>query len=360
MDNIQALRAIAALLVVWIHWGGVCQEAFPKVVCPLILDNSFGGVGVDIFFIISGFVISLTVAKRHSGSVDFFLARIARIAPLYLVFMFYEIVRHAGLYSLKSIWNGFFYLPVFDFGAYTTPPVTVGWTLSFEMWFYLAFALFLIKLRPRQVAVVLPAFFLGSSLVAIFYTGSWFLPHFLFHPLVLEFALGCIIYQTRGWFRGPISYVFVVLGILGLVLSWPYVAVIDAPDKELGAGIAVAWARVLIWGVPCALLVAGLVGLEQSRGIVLPRFLVSMGAISYAMYLTHITVLSGMERIVRLLPSPLVGGIILYLTCIAVAWVVHVYVERPLTVRAQQLAKRIALWRSSRRESVGVLVVPES
>ncbi len=269
--------------------------------------------------------------------------------------MFYEIIRHTGRYSFQSIWNGFFYLPVFDFGAYSIPPVTVGWTLSFEMWFYLAFALFLIKLSPQKVAVVLPAFFLGSTLLAVFYTGSWFLPHFLFHPLVLEFSLGCIIYQARGWLGGPVSWLFVAFGILGLILSWPYAAVVDQPENELGAAINMAWVRVLIWGVPCAGLVAGLVGLEQSRGIILPRFLVSMGAISYSMYLTHITVLSGMEKIVRLSPSPVLGGIVLYLACIAGAWLCYLYVERPLTTFAQQLAKRITRWRASRREPDAVL-----
>jgi peptidoglycan/LPS O-acetylase OafA/YrhL len=342
VNNIQALRAIAALLVVWTHLKFTSLAALPHHPLAPWIGSSLGASGVDIFFVISGFVITMTATKRHHRPLDFFLARLARIAPLYLLLTLYEVARHPGLQSFRSVWNGIFYLPIFDTGSYTTPPVLIGWTLSFEMWFYTAFALLLIWLRPARISLFLPILFLTGAAAAHFYSGSWYFPRFAFNPMVVEFAAGSIIYQTRHYLRGAIPWVFAVIGLLALAASAPKAEALSHFGDALNPALNTAWERVLNWGFPAALLVAGAVGLEQHFKLYFPRFVVSLGTISYSLYLTHLSTLATLDRVAGRLSSPFVLVALQVVACVAVAWLCYLFVEHPLTERAQRWAKSFA------------------
>ena len=127
IENLQALRGIAALLVVWAHLKWPLTDLCPNITHNTFIKTAHGSIGVDLFFIISGFVICLTACKRHHQPLDFFLARIARVAPLYLVatigFVALNYPKFWPNPSWLSFWNGFFYLPLFDTSVYTVPPL---------------------------------------------------------------------------------------------------------------------------------------------------------------------------------------------------------------------------------------------
>ena len=346
--NIQALRGIAALLVLWAHIKFPVEALCPGKERLWWIQTAHGAIGVDLFFIISGYVISMTACKRHHHPLDFFLARIARVSPLYLAVFPFAFAHKAYVswphLPLRSAWNGIFYLPIFDWRDYTLPPLAVGWTLSFEMWFYVAFALLLYLWNPRKVARLLPLFFFAGAGVMAAYNGAWYFPRFLFHPFVLEFAFGCIVYQTQNWVKGALPWILVAVGLLYMLAFSQRTGYLGWHVELLSDRMDLAWLRVLLWGFPSALVVAGLVGLERNQRLTLPNVLVWMGGISYSLYLTHwfsVMLFAAIGKKLGLHSLPIVLAVVVTFT-ILLAWLCWKRVEQPLTKRAQGWAKRAA------------------
>jgi peptidoglycan/LPS O-acetylase OafA/YrhL len=341
VENIQALRGIAALCVVWAHLKLPLRTLCPQALDYPLIHTAFGAIGVDVFFIISGYVICLTACKHHYHSLEFFLGRIARVAPLYLVITI-PLLR-PGM-PLCTIWNGIFYLPIFDRGMYAGPPLYLGWTLSFEMWFYVAFALLLNFWTAAVVARFLPVIFFVGACVMTFYHGFWYLPHFLFHPFVLEFSFGCIVFQLQKKVLGRMSWFLLVSGAVYLLLFSRHTGYLGIHLPILNARTDLAWLRVLLWGVPSALMVAGLVGLERNYGYVLPRFLVWLGGISYSLYLTHMLAMARLTDFLNQFGLHNLYLLILLIGafCIFIGWGCWRCIERPLTSRAQRWVRAFA------------------
>ncbi|HEY9217739.1 MAG TPA: acyltransferase, partial [Phenylobacterium sp.] len=193
LPNIQGLRALAALMVAVGH----LQVLFAAV-HPALAWVGLGRAGVDLFFVISGFIMVFTTEREPPSAGRFALRRILRIVPLYwavTLAVFALAALRPGLLDAgraDPVWlaKSLAFIP-FDKGDGTMNPlVPVGWTLNYEMFFYALLALALIpplgRARYILVAVVvaalaLPGFFVsfGSDLLQ-FYT----------RPILIEFALG--------------------------------------------------------------------------------------------------------------------------------------------------------------------------
>jgi exopolysaccharide production protein ExoZ len=348
VENIQALRGIAALLVLWAHLKFPVAALSPGSERISWINTAHGAIGVDLFFVISGYVISMTACKRHHRPLDFFLARIARVAPLYLA-VFPLAFLHKAYVSWpaipwRSAWNGLFYLPIFDWNDYTLPPLAVGWTLSFEMWFYVAFALLLNVWKPTKVALLLPLLFFAGAGAMTLYHGAWYLPRFLFHPFVLEFAFGCIVFQTQNAVKAVASWLLLAGGLFYMLVFSRHTGFLGWHVDLLSQHMDWAWERVLLWGFPSALVAAGLVGLERNSHLVLPRALVWLGGISYSLYLTHwfsVMIFAALGKKLGLHDLAAVM-VVVVISTLVVAWLCWRWVEQPLTKRAQAWAKGIA------------------
>jgi peptidoglycan/LPS O-acetylase OafA/YrhL len=357
VENIQALRGIAALLVLWAHIkfpiGALCPEGYDR--SPWVQTGQ-GAIGVDLFFVISGFVISLVACKRHHRPVDFLLARVARISPLYLVFvLLFLLVKGVFMHrynSFSSVWNGIFYLPIFDMKDLSWPPGGSGWTLCFEMWFYLCFALLLCFQAPKNVATMLPFIFIVGSLCSLCYTGDWYFPTFMFHPLTLDFAFGCIIYQLQHLISGKIAGVLLLIGALWAFFITRHTGYLAYPQTAAAVYVA-AWQRTLFWGVPCAFLAAGLVGLERNRLFTMPAALVWVGGISYSLYLSYQVSMDTITAIGRHLGvhSLWLVLVVVVAGCVFNAWLCWRFIENPLSKVAQKWAKSV----SERRENASAV-----
>jgi peptidoglycan/LPS O-acetylase OafA/YrhL len=173
LDGLQVLRGVAALLVGWCHLKynlGLTHEQLVRL--PLVASD-LGAIGVDIFFVISGFVIAMTAENTGGNGRAFFAHRIARIVPLYFTVSSYMLVlivlwgvtTHeidiSQWLSFRLIFNTYAFIPIFDGPNFTSPACLNGWTLSFEMWFYVCFAA-LIKFCGGRLAgklfpVVMPS-----------------------------------------------------------------------------------------------------------------------------------------------------------------------------------------------------------
>jgi exopolysaccharide production protein ExoZ len=298
IQSVQVLRAIAALLVVLLHVSAFESKA---VVGPQLLPlfSTFGASGVDLFFVISGFVMVHTT-RYALGSAKtalvFLTKRITRIYPPYwifsaLVFLVYfffpHLIQRPDAQEIRLL-ESFLLLPQAQL-----PLLVVGWTLIHEMYFYCCFAVFL--MFPRRTLPVALGFWLaalsGVSVIPALFPGISFGPitTLIAHPLTLEFIFGCFAgLALNADIRAP--RLTAATGVIALLLGWSlhYFLTNAAP--------LAGWTRVLLLGIPYALIVYGFISREIVSPPAYPAVLGRIGDASYSIYLSHFLVVSAFSR----------------------------------------------------------------
>ena len=325
LHGIQYLRAFAALAVVFFHAAERNGFAF-----------AIGAAGVDVFFVISGFIMWVIVERRRVSPGRFLKERLRRIVPVYwlatavmvaggLAGLFPNLVLTAG-----HVTASLFFVPMRSPSSGEIWPVLVqGWTLNYEMFFYGVFAACLVlpvRLRLSVVALVfLCAVTLGFAIEsdnALFVTYT--------RPIILEFVAGMLI--GRLWLAGSIAgrlwaFALVVASLAGFLA----IAVLKLPFDEWTCGpLAIA-------------LVYGTASLERNGGISLLKLPALLGAASYSIYLWHTFAISlaakagailGLGAALTFVLSAFAG--------IAVGLCAYALVERPLQ---QGRDAALARWR---------------
>lgn len=327
-EGIQCLRALAVFMVMWAHVKFVADFGHNP-----FFATAAGASGVDVFFVISGFVISMSAERLRFDWRLFLTNRLCRIAPFYwlmsapLAVMLY-FFSHL---TWQSLLNSIVFIPLLDFHHFSSPANSFGWTLSFEFWFYTFFAVLMAILGARALVVMAPLMAILCLIVGIGYRGAWITPSFLFHPLTLEFAAGSVIYQIR---RLCGAKTMAISALLMLALGWMVLQ-----TQSLGwqfnvlASPALGFKRACIWGGFGAALVTLAVSVDNLQLIRWPRWAVSLGDCSYSMYLLQpycllISIVSGTVfwiSVPLFITSVIVGGIVL-----------SKRVEMPLTRWARQ------------------------
>ena len=296
--SIQALRAVAALLVVLYHafelWGLRVDPAAPGV------KWTNGAAGVDVFFAISGFVMVIS-SRRLVGKPGAWLVflwhRVIRIVPLYWLLTTLKILGVVLLPGIiirtsvdfYSVAASYLFLPVVDTAGNFRPVLPVGWTLTYEFLFYLFFAAAL-ALRVDVLRINVSALGLVAG-VALFRTETWPDWTILFSTIVLEFVFGVVLarWTLRGFRLPPaIAAALVLCGFI-VILAMPI------GSENL---------RVLSWGIPAFAIVAGAVSLEPLVAHALPRWLLALGDASYSIYLSHGFVLPALMLLIGRFVSP--------------------------------------------------------
>lgn len=329
--GLQGLRFVAASLVVAMHASLYMAQRTQGLATADYWQA--GGFGVDIFFVISGFVMGYTspvsgpwgrlnVAEAWA----FLLRRLVRIVPMYWL---YTLAKLAVLLLLPSLalrnsldpshlLASFAFWPHRDAAGAFFPLLQVGWTLNFEMLFYAVYALALLWRLPALPWTLL----CYAALVGLAQWGgadsAW---AFWAQPLFLEFALGLALASLRA----PLERLGPVLGLGLAALGWALWAV---------GWPAPAWAAVLASGLPALLIVAGTLGLEPwFRQMRCAAWLNRGGDISYAIYLGHTFVVPLLVAgLVRLgWPSAAWAVLLSLLLVPLVADVIYRWVERPCT-----------------------------
>lgn len=296
LDSLQVVRALAAGAVLWEH---ALNEATAAVGATPWLGagpwRGLGAFGVDLFFVISGFIItrSLRNGGEAASPATFLRARIARVAPIYFLISLPCAAAAIGRdgFSLGPFLATFLFWPV-DGSHLATPYLQVGWTLCFEMLFYLAAAL-VVSVRHRGLAIagLLLAFAVASGLKEAGVDGP---VRFIGNPLIVEFLLGAglaaLPYRLAP--RSAIAAGLAVALAVGLLCGGVLVGLGDAPlfQHVLNGGAALR--RLLLWAPPALLLVATAAALPDWRAAnPVFRAIVKMGDASYALYLFHYSVL---------------------------------------------------------------------
>jgi len=321
LDSVQALRGIAALAVVCNH-------------IPAIENGAYG---VDLFFVISGFIVC-HVAAADPGR--FMAKRLIRVLPLYWLctIALFALAAFAPqlMGATRADWvelaKSLAFVPYLKGSGHVYPLLYLGWTLNYEMLFYVLFALSLLVApkRPQWVAVplLLTLFAIGQlvsfdSVPLRFWTA----------PIVIEFVFGILAYGI--WRRGLLAHLHPAIAVL-LAMSSMAVLVLVQPT-----GIN---ARPWQWGPPALIMFLAMLSLEGRWRV--PALWLLIGNASYSLYLTHPYVIQAFQKKVMPLdaftPTKVSLMVAAAVICCTIAVGFFKLVERPsnLWLRRRLLRRR--------------------
>ncbi len=351
LDSIQVLRAVAALLVIFCHGAGEILANHASV-SPGVWQfiNAKGLFGVDLFFVVSGFVMMHIIADKPTGAtaaMRFVSERVLRIVPLYwtttLLSVFVGLVlpalKHKNAYSVVYVLRSLFFIPSTNPSTGAPEPVLgLGWTLNYEMFFYVLIGLLLV-LGVRRVFMAVLALF--ATLVVL---GQVLAPEDIVlrswtHSIILEFGYGALLAQAlrKGWCIGAYARLaLLVAGVAGWLVAAPSNA-----DFVL---------RGVVWGLPAmAIFAAATLGRTAPS---YPRSLSLIGDASYSLYLTHLFVMRVCSLIVWHLPvAPVLQIIIFMLVFPAAAIGVSILSYRKFELPTMRMGREFL----KARQRVGVL-----
>ncbi|MCJ8517480.1 exopolysaccharide production protein ExoZ [Pseudorhizobium tarimense] len=328
--GIQYLRAFAAAAVVVFHAAERNGLHF-----------NIGAAGVDVFFVVSGFIMMVINARRPAAPMQFLRDRLLRIAPSYWIVTTIMLAgAAAGLFpnlliEPLHVLGSYLFLPVpSPNGGHLWPVLVQGWTLNYEMFFYLVFAAALLAPSGKQLplmAGVLLLLVLAGSL-----TGrDGPLLSFYTQPLILEFAGGAWLgtLWLRGKTFGPL------LGTLMIVTALAGFSTI-----ELGGFEFDAWTC----GPLAMALVAGVLALEAAKRLPNLPMMAYVGDASYSTYLWHTLALAVVTKAgTHLGLSPLTVAAAGVVAGVLIGVVAYEVVEKPIQslVKRRRLAPGQALTR---------------
>lgn len=345
--SIQFLRGVAAFLVMFHHAQSEAIQEFGfesvnRIPIP-------GGIGVDVFFVISGFIMvyaSRELFGRKAAPVEFIKRRLIRIVPLYwfyttsmlMAMLIFPDRLNDAEFDIYNIISSCLFFPASTPRGEISPILDIGWTLNYEMFFYIIFACVIMFPLRRAVAAVIVA------ITAIVFLGI-LLPtpivplRFWTNSIILEFAFGC-----------GLGYIYLFAGRRALWL--PFFLVVGAGlvwycFGQFGYISYIAASRAVFLGISAALLVCGFVffmpvTVERAVRPIARWF----GDSSYSLYLSHPFTLA----IVAMFWPPRFDEPYAFLLAAAAAAAAvcvgicsYLIIERPVTASLKGLAaKRLA------------------
>jgi len=344
IQSLQVLRALAAFAIVW---GHIRHEILSTPALYGLTEADFAipkgfylvpTSGIDMFFIISGMVITCQCWDSFNSGAqwEFIRRRVARLLPPYWLYLLatalWLIANHYFFAGKPVDWNKFLHsIALVPTGSawfgYFLPQ---AWTLNYELYFYCLMFVALMLPRPFLLPVVG-----GIIALGVIFRSSANLDIFIFNvitnPILFEVFFGiCIgvIHSRNIAVPAWLCYAALTLSVGMYVMAY---------YETLG------FTRAIDWGLPAALLAFGLVFLERLNHLRLPRFLVALGNSSYTIYLTHVFFLLILGRIfyelglLRIVQPDL---LVLLCTCIAfcLGHMLYVHVDKPLNRFTRNLA----------------------
>ncbi|MFK3910885.1 acyltransferase family protein [Enterobacter cancerogenus] len=355
LNSIQILRGIAAVAVMLVH-----HQAF----IPLPANAPFGKIipggswGVDLFFLISGFIAAYTVSPSSIGTragANYLLRRLIRILPLYyiLTMLSFGSDATAWLHSLKSM----LFIPIGgDYGpTYGGAQIGQGWTLNYEMYFYLVVAVsFVFGNYKWLFSITLISSVIGLPLMLNSLPENYLIYGFSFpstyfslitHPIVFEFLAGSLLgmYYPRMRVITSQSETCLYFCFVGIFLYNVY-----APHW-VGHGLQG-------WGFPCLLLLLAMLKLEKSGFRFNNRALLHLGACSYSIYLLHENIKNIFIKIAKHAAHLFVmPDILILVLSLATTFIVAHYTHKIIEVRLSDWLKTRLL---QKRLTGGASVIP--
>ncbi len=323
IHSIQMLRAVAAASVVYFHISNPVK---------------FGSFGVDVFFVLSGFVIAMVIGTTRPSAATFMRDRLTRIIPLYwilscLVFAAAFVAPYlfnSTTADLGNLVKSLLFVPYYKENGLLYPILFVGWSLNYEIAFYLAMALSLVLARAHP-------FLVGGTIVLVLFGAAraigpvTAMTEFLSNERVVEFAMGLAVWHvTRKRFTVPGP-----LAAAGCAASYGLMAFFEA------ARVDAPW--LILYGLPSVVLLICTVQLDRYvRNGRVVRVLTHLGNASYATYLSHPYVVELARKVAPRLSdtftiNTVAGTVITLAAALSVGSILYVVLDKP----AVRLARRL-------------------
>lgn len=337
LKSIQVLRALAALMVTIAH---ASEEAKYYFHFAPWLETSPLGKGVDLFFVISGFIIyysSLSLFGTDGAVKRFALNRFVRVVPMYYIFttlmILVVILVPSGVkearFDIAQIISSYTFIPYARYDGRIAPILSLGWTLNYEIFFYAIFAS-VMWLPARRAALTAITLLVALVVAGFFLRGvessiirAWT------DNIILEFGAGvgiAMVYERWGKSLTINAWACVSIFLAALlamyVLNLPHLFAHKPP-------------RFITAGIPAAIAVfSAVVLLPETWEVRLPGWLSALGDSSYSLYLSHRFVQRPLQMVAHRLPDiPFMGAVYLVVavaTAVAVGHVVYLLLETPL------------------------------
>jgi exopolysaccharide production protein ExoZ len=342
LNSLQWLRALAAVAVVYFHAALQVNH-----LSPASNVRAIGATGVDIFFVLSGFIMWITTRISNPGAVGFLVKRVERIVPLYwLLTLTVSTIALIVPNLLKSthfnylhIIASMFFIPWQNPAALPgtseliSPVIVPGWTLNMEMVFYVLFSVCLSLTKLWRV-ICISALIAGLYVVGLIGIACGSILSFYGNSVIFEFLFGVLLAAyllPLLNFSAPVAW-----GLLGLSLI--VLACVEGASVDLP--------RAIKYGVPAFFAIAAAVNLERIHAVPKISVLVKLGDASYSIYLSHIFILAGLRMTVGFLQanmSPWAGYIFIFVGVVAsvsLGLLIHRFIEKPLSYLKVKVARR--------------------
>jgi len=303
LESIQVLRGIAASLVVFHHFAQtinmLCHDGLFHQASWIFASGlgNLGASGVDLFFVISGFIMVCTTDGNAGpkAAIRFLKKRSLRIYPLYwfwssvfVLLIALRLAQHPLCNSTQSILVSYSLFPYFN-GTNFQPLLAQGWTLSFELLFYLLFAISIsFGFRKFRLPFLLIAFAALAAIGFALPAGSP-LRYLFTDPILIGFLLGVIageLYLKANavgfHLSRPLAAAIICMGCVALLAS----TLVTVTEQY----------RAFFWSIPGFFLVVGSI-LYRAKSA--PRFLVFLGDASYSIYLAHAFFFNSLPTLIR-------------------------------------------------------------
>ena len=284
IQSLQVLRGLAAWLVVYHHYMQIFHS-FNSTSSIGEFFSSRGGFGVDLFFVLSGFMMYLAASRPSTDGWSFFIKRLFRVFPTYWFFTFIIIIAVALIpsafiynqYTAYTLIQSLLFIPhenVSGLGVY--PVLTVGWTLNYEVLFYsiLAVCLAVFKRKGIYICCVLILLF-----PIVFYSFDNVTMSVIKNPKMWQFVFGM-----------AIGYIFLKYKIIEIQLFKTGLISLIAGGIVLSGIVGYGLIHTTI---SASLIVIGFILINNlfNEKNLLTQFLIKLGDYSYSTYLAHILVL---------------------------------------------------------------------
>ena len=339
LRGVQALRGLAALSVMLFHFRWNINAVNPGLGDKLF---GWGATGVDLFFLISGFVITLSASRSPhgiSGALSFLKKRALRILPAYYIILIISFCLSGALSTFhyadktENLISAIFFMPIYadhapfyvdDSGMYG-----IRWTLNYELLFYMFISISILFARRWFAAATL---FTITLVIIPLVMGQ----EFSFHPSAYSFSSAAL-----GLITNPMIWLFLIGMFIGLVI--PYLKRVSAKAMSFTLLlIALITANffshgeftghgLLSSGWLYGLILLTIILSEDCIGKYTPNFLVKLGDISFSLYLIHALMNNGIGK--RFAGLGIEDGyarffISILLSCI-LAWLSWRFIESP-------------------------------
>ena len=344
LQNIQALRGIAVLSVLMFHL--VAIESIYGGTQTILTDIfGFGMFGVDLFFVISGFIM-VTITKDQEQNAKqaliFLYHRVSRIYPIYwvytsLVLVVYLIKEVKGTNEVEiDILASFLLYP-----SATPLLIAVGWTLIHEIYFYTVLFFSLLLTSKKVISGVI--FIWGASVIIlnISLESPSLLLRFVTHPLTLDFIGGYFLAkylysEHNSTLKTSTLMTLATISIAAAIFAYNYYYGLTGHAEPL------RWWRILIFGSPAMITVFCFYKAERN-GYFINSLLVAIGNASYSIYLTHILTLILIGKVwgifsIDSIYDNIIMLPVLFISAIAVGVLSYIYIEKPLLIYSRKIA----------------------